>query len=63
MGLHIKKVGELYYQVVKYGQMYGYHIYDKYGKDRQVMEKHEELVDTPEEADSNARDAISYHHE
>jgi hypothetical protein len=63
MNMRIKKLGELYYQVVKVGSMYGYHIYDKYGKDREVMEMHEELVDTPEEAESNARDAISYHYD
>lgn len=58
----IRKLGDLYYQVVRIGDMYGYNIYDKFGKGREILETQEDsLVDDPKEAESNARDAISYH--
>ena len=61
--MKVRKYHDYYYQVVKVDGGFGYKIYNQYGKDKEVLEQHEEVCDTEAEAEQDARDAISYHYE
>ena len=58
----VKKYCDYYYQVVKVDGGYGWKIYNQFGSDKEVLEENEELCQTKTEAESDARDAISYHY-
>jgi len=59
--MSIKKYCEYYYQVKKVTGGYKYFIYNKYGKDKELLEQGE-VCDTESEAEQDAKDAISYHY-
>ena len=58
----IRKYCDYYYQVKPIDGGFKYYIYNKYGKDKETIEESEEIYVTESEAESDAKDAISYHY-
>lgn len=54
----VKKYLDHYYQVIKVDGAYGWKIYDCYGKNKQVLQTHEDVCDDEITAELDARDCI-----
>lgn len=58
----IKKYLDYYYQVIKVDGGFGYKIYNKYSKDKEILELNDEIYDTEDMADQGAVEAIQCHY-